>query len=285
MPEDLADSYSHCGALLHEEDRDAWLAALFVPTPLRPHIHAIDAFFAEIRRVRDRVRQPLAGELRLQWWRDAIEGEARGGTQANPVAAALLDTVSRFHLSRGTLIDALDAHGGALYGAPPAGVADLEGFFDRTIGASLRSQVKVLLGPASLDGEATRHAAVALGTVDILRYLAHYVNRGFAVIPDEVLARHGMEQGSLRGLAPDAAPFRAVLAELRALARTHLALWRAETFRIPGPAAPAFLTLSLVEPMLRVSERASDPLAAELSVPQWRRQWMLWRAARRSAAG
>ncbi len=283
MPQDLAAHYAHCEALLRDEDRDTWLAALFAPADRRPQVHALNAFFIEIRRVRDRVRQPLAGELRLQWWNDVVEGEARGDAEANPVAAALLDTIARAELSRGSLIDAIEAYRIALYGDSPATIEEFETFLDRTLGALLRSEIKVLGGGESVRDDAVRRAAAALGIADMLRHLGHYVDRNFAVIPDEILGRHGLAQFNLRGAAarPDNVAFRAVLAELRALARSHLAALQAEAPRIPASAAPAFLVVSLVEPMLRLSEQANDPLGAELTLPQWRRQWRLWRAARR----
>ncbi len=111
-----------------------------------------------------RPRQPAdAGELRLQWWRDLIEGEARGEASANPVAVALIDTVERHDVSRGTL-DRCDR--GASQGAlrrSPASVEALEAFLDDTIGGPIRLKAKVLIGHALPEAEPARHAAVALG--------------------------------------------------------------------------------------------------------------------------
>ncbi len=42
---------------------------------------------------------------------------------------------------------------------------------------------------------------------------------------------------------------------------------------------PAFLPAALVAPMLKRLERDADPFAPH-PLPQWRRQWLLWRAAR-----
>ena len=281
MAQELASSYAHCEALLRQEDRDHWLATLFAPAAKRPHLHALQVFANEIARVRDRVSQPIAGELRLQWWRDLIEGEARGETEANAVAAALLDTIARYDLSRGTLIDAIEAHRAALYGEAPPSIAALEAFFDRTIGGSIRSQIRVLVGPSAEAGGAVRHAAVALGIAELIRYLPHYVTRRFAVIPDEILARHGLGQGDIDAAVATPA-IRSALADLRALARDRLADLRSAKSQIPETAAPALLTVNLVEPLLRASERPGvDPFSTPIEIPQWRRQWVLWRAARR----
>src|ERR1700676_258417 len=89
---------SHCEKLVREADRDRFLATLFAPAERRGALHALYAFNIEIARVREVVREPLAGEIRLQWWNDAIDGRAAGEAAANPVAAALLAAMARYQL-------------------------------------------------------------------------------------------------------------------------------------------------------------------------------------------
>ena len=75
----LAEAYVHCGQIARESERDLWLAALFAPERLRPHLHALAAFAHEIGGVAARVREPLAGEMRLAWWREALAGARPDG--------------------------------------------------------------------------------------------------------------------------------------------------------------------------------------------------------------
>lgn len=84
------DAYAHVTELVRTRDKDRYLADLFAPEPTRKHLHALHAFAIEVAEVRDKVREPLPGELRLQWWRDAI---AAGEGQGNPLAAALIETI------------------------------------------------------------------------------------------------------------------------------------------------------------------------------------------------
>jgi phytoene synthase len=42
----------------------------------------------------------------------------------------------------------------------------------------------------------------------------------------------------------------------------------------------AFLPLALVAPTLKHLERGADAPFTPRPLPQWRRQWLLWRAAR-----
>ena len=90
----LAFAFEHCEALVREGDPDRYFATLFAPVSvpaaslrarrLQPHRCA---------RARRSHSNPVAGEIRLQWWRDALQGEARGDVKANPVAAALDDAI------------------------------------------------------------------------------------------------------------------------------------------------------------------------------------------------
>ena len=73
----------------------------------------------------------------------------------------------------------------------------------------------------------------------------------------------------------------AALAELRNLARRHLAAASEGVKALPDRAIPAFLPVALVRPSLDRLER-SDPFAPVELAP-WRRQWLIWRAARNPA--
>ena len=94
------DDFAHCLNLLRAADRDRYLACLLVPQAHRDAFAAIYAFNAEVARVRDVVRDPLPGEVRLQWWRDLANGRPYGSAEANPVAAALSATIERYGLPR-----------------------------------------------------------------------------------------------------------------------------------------------------------------------------------------
>src|SRR5215469_901092 len=124
----ISDAYAHCEALVRAADKDRYLASLFAPTEARPHLHALNAFASEIARVRAAAREPLPGEIRLQWWRDTLAGEAWGDASANPVAAALLDTVARCGLPRERLTALIDGHAFDLYDDAMVSLADLDAY-------------------------------------------------------------------------------------------------------------------------------------------------------------
>src|SRR3954468_23512168 len=121
-----------CAGLVRACDFDRYASTLFVDGATRRALLALYAFNVEIVRVRDQVTQPLPGEIRLQWWRDMLTGEAHGGVEGNPVAAELLSTVQRFALPIERLTRLIDEHQFDLYNDPMPTGAALDGYLSET---------------------------------------------------------------------------------------------------------------------------------------------------------
>jgi phytoene synthase len=67
---------------------------------------------------------------------------------------------------------------------------------------------------------------------------------------------------------------------MRGKAARRLAEARTRLLDVPSVARPAFLPIALVDVYLARMERADyQPFHTRIEVPQWRRQWALWRAA------
>jgi phytoene synthase len=110
-----------------------------------------------------------------------------------------------------------------------------------------------------------------------------HVARGQLYVPLDVLQRHGARaEDAFAGKASLA--LRAALAELRRNARRQLGEAKALLATMPPALAPALLPAALARPILdRMERRGYDPLRS-VELPQWRRQWILWRAARAGLA-
>lgn len=277
----LDRAYAAAEALLADLDRDRWLACLFVPAPLRRHVVALHAYSLEVARIREQVRDPMPGEIRLQWWIDALEGQGHGNVQGHPVAAALLDTVTRFALARPGLVGLAEARRFDLYDDPMPTLNDLEGYAGETVSSILQQAAIVLAAgddPGSAD--AAGHAGVAYAMVGLMRALPIQARRGQVFLPVDLLARHGAGPDDVRGARPTPA-LAGALAELRDHARHHRDRAVAALDGIDPRARPAFVGLGLVEPYLRVLERRRDPFAPDRDLAGWRKPWSLWRFARR----
>ena len=268
--------YAECGRLLQEGARDSWLASLFAPADKRPHLHALYAFCHEIERIGDVVRDPMPGEIRLQWWRDALGTQAQG--QGHPVAEALRATMQRFKLPLQPFLDLIDAHAFDLYREPMPDTATLEGYCGECFSAPLRLAALILADGADPGGaDAAGHAGVALGITHMLRRFAWDSSRERVFVPGDVLARHGI--GAADCLSSETTPaLLAALADLRAQVRGHFATAHDHLASAPAATRPACLALALVEPTLRLMEKPGyDPFRTPIDLPQWRMQWALWR--------
>ena len=280
-----ASPAGHCEALVRAHDPDRYFATLFAPADKRPHLFALYAFSHEVARVREAVTETLTGEMRLQWWRDTLQGEARGEVRANPVAAALEDTVVAFRLPRQALVALIDARTFDLYDDPMPTLTDLEGYCGETSSALIRLAALVLAGgedPGSAD--AAGHAGVAYALTGLLRAFPWHARQGRIYLPQTVLSAHGVSRAEVLA-GEGGAGLAQALAEMRGIARRHLDAARALAGSLPSAVAPALLPLALVPGYLARMERPDyDPFRTVVDLPQWRRQWILWRAARRGLA-
>jgi len=247
----------------------------------RADLMALYAFNIEVASVRERVSEPLPGEVRLQWWRDVLTGEGRGDIAAHPVAAAMRDVVARHRLSVQPLVALIDARVFDLYDDPMPTLGDFEGYCGETSSALMQIAALILAegrdpGTADLAG----HAGIAYAATGLLRAFGLHARRGQLYMPLDVLAAQGVTRDEAVS-GRDGPGIRAALSAMRDLARRHLAT--AEQLAVPAdPAtAAAFAPLATVAPRLARLGTAADPFAPPREVPQWRLQWTMWRWVRR----
>lgn len=227
----MTEQAGYCEALVRETDKDRFLATLFAPAASRPDLFVLYAFDLETASVTHRVRDPVAGEVRLQWWSDALEREGNG--TGHPVADAMTSLMRRHRIDRQLALHLIDARRRALYPDRDGGEVAFELSASETAGTIFRIAAQVLGGaPDERVRLAAHHAGVAAA--------ASQLPPGEAAFdPAAVATRH-------RGAARD------LIAQL------------------PHAVLPAFLPLALL-----VEDRAS--------LPQWRKQWILWRASKNLA--
>jgi phytoene synthase len=272
---------AHCEALVRAADKDRFLATLFAPAAHRGALHALYAFNLEVARVREVVRDPLAGEIRLQWWSDVLHGADRGEVEAHPVAAALRATIARYALPVVRFEALIAARRFDLYDEPMTTLAELDSY---ALGASadLIALAANILGDSRVSDELIRHAGLAQAMAGLLKAFPVHAARGQVFVPLELLERHGADRQAV--VSGQASPqLYAALAEMRLHARHHLAAARDLIAAAPSAVVPALLPVALAEPTLaRMDRRDYDPFVP-VEIAPWRRQWLIWRAARRPA--
>ena len=171
------DASAQSAEIVRTVDRDRYLADLFAPSAARPHLFALHAFNSEVARIRDSVSLPVLGEIRLQWWHDALHGDPAG----HPLATALKATIAAFRLPLEAFDNLLEARKFDLYDDPMPSLNDLEGYAGETSSALMQLAAIILAGgndPGTT--ELSGHGGVAYALAGLLGTFRHRRNAGNA---------------------------------------------------------------------------------------------------------
>lgn len=250
MPEPL----SPIAEFARAHDPDRFLCGLFAPAARRDAYCALLAYNHELARAREAARTPLIVLMRLQWWQDAVEDAAAGKPPrqhevAGPLHAAitggLLDPESLIALAAAREIEAEEA------GMPSE--AAFAAYLRGTAGGLALAAAR-LFGMEGPGLAAVQEAGAAYGLAGVLRSLPALALQGRCLLPEEILARHGLTAAALIA-APQAAPVRAGVAAIAAAGLQRVRALRPATPRL---ALAAVLPLVLARRDLRRLARGRD---------------------------
>jgi phytoene synthase len=276
----VSKAKNHLLATVRVADRDRYLTVLYAAEEKRASLLALYAFNAEIASVRDRIREPLPGEVRLQWWRDVLDG--RGFADGHPTAEALLAAIHEHALPVATFQNYLDARIFDLYDDPMPSRNDLEGYCGETASALIQLASVILdASGAPRFADLAGHAGCAQAITGLLRLLPTHRARGQCYVPKDILAAAGTSPEEF--LAGDNSLGQAsAVSAMIALARQHLSVFESEAPNLPEALRPAFLPVALTGAYLqRIEKNPALAMQHTVHLPTWRRHWlMLHRASR-----
>ncbi len=279
----MRGDWEHCEALVRAADKDRYLAALFLPSAVRAAALALFAFNLEVAAIRERARDPLAGEVRLQWWRDALADRAAGGTAANPVANALIATIERYGLPITAFERLIEAREFDLYDDPMPSTAAFDAYLRLTSSSLFELVGRMIGGEGAALASAAGHAGIAYGIAGLLRALPLHASRGQIYLPADVLVRHRVDPQTILDGRTSPQLLNA-LKELREKAREHHSELDRLLATLPRQVQPVFLPLVLAnEYLMLMGRRGYDPFRTPIEISQFRRQWRLWRTAPRAS--
>ncbi|EAQ01219.1 hypothetical protein OB2597_04425 [Pseudooceanicola batsensis HTCC2597] len=229
-----------CAALVERGDPVRFRAAMAAPVPARMVLFPLYAFNIEVSRAPWVTQEPMIAQMRLQWWRDALEEIASGGVVrrhevVTPLAMAI----------RAEDVPALDRLVAAREAdIEPGGFADLAElltYLEATAGGLIGVAARRLGGGAALAGAAGR----ALGVANWL----------MAVPALEAAGRRPLDIGG---------------ADVPALAQAGqeaMAELRAGWSSVPSAARPAFFPLASTPGVLRRAKAEPDRVRADTLEP------------------
>lgn len=258
---------SPCARLLREHDRDRFLCALFAPPWAREALFSLHAFTLELARIRETVREPLLGRIRLQWWMDALESILAGRSVGHPVADALAETARHFPLDRARLETLLEGRMFDMDDEPPRDLDELEAHAMATSSTPILLTLDVLGVDSPTAREAARAVGLARALAGLARAVPYHARARRSYLPRTLCQSYSLEMEDVFAGAPSPS-LTATVAHLGAVARGHLEAARALSRQIPRRAAPALLPAVLAERDLRALERhGHDPFHPRLTRP------------------
>jgi phytoene/squalene synthetase len=240
---ELEKAFAACAATVRRHDPDRYFSALFAPAEKRPLLLTLYAFNHEVARIAEIVREPMMGEIRLQWWRETVDGARAATPRAHDVARALAGIFARTDLPPDLFDAMLDARALDFSNETFADDTARDTYLDATSGNLIRLAARVLGAGADCDSLAGE-AGIAYGLAGLLRSQAFHGARGKRFLVNiETTAAEALRR----------------IVRARALPR-------------PGVALPAFLPAALVPLYLKHGER---------DVPLYRKQLALLSASLR----
>lgn len=267
---------------LRDADRDRYFATLLLKAPEQAAVQALYAFAADVATIRDRAREPAAGEIRLQWWNDALKGTGHGNVRQNPLAAALLDAIEAYQLPAGPLVRLLAARRFDLYQDPMPDVASFEGYAGETVSVLYQLAAMVLNGGNEVEtGDAAGHLGVAHAFAGHLRAFGYNASKGRIFLPMNIFAANGVTDGEILSGTESEGLF-AALGQLNDLAQEHVEAARTAIRALPKPLRPAFAPVAIVGAQAELAARMRAPYAEAPDLPDWQRiakmTWWAWRS-------
>ena len=106
----LTEIVSRLDARLKRVDEERWLSSRYASETGRTSLIVLYSFYYELARVRLAVSDQTLGQIRFQWWREAIEEIERGDVREHDLVMALASELGANRLDAAQLVHLIDQH-------------------------------------------------------------------------------------------------------------------------------------------------------------------------------
>lgn len=274
----MAEALSYCAAEVRRADYDRYLAALFAPQEARERLFALYAFNHEIAKVRETASEPMLGQIRLQWWREAIEGIYAGAPRKHAVVEALHAAVAAAPPARADFAALFDAREFDLAGRAPASLAALEAYGEGSSSRLLYLAAAMLGARDEQTRAALRPLGIAWALTGLIRAIPFHARAGRQYVPADIADEAGLTEAALFALKP-CEPLGRAVAAMADAAERHLAAAAAGT--VERAARPLTLFAPLTRAYLRqLRRRGCEVMGRPIAISSAGKIVRLWWAAR-----
>lgn len=200
----LRASYQECKRLNSLHGKTYYLATLLLPAAKRPHVHALYGF----ARYADEIVDDLASNLTLdektlilKKWSNKVLSDIKTGSSKDPIAAAVVDTTSRFKIPIAHFEAFLHSMSMDLIVKQYQTYEDLHEYVYGSA-AVIGLQMVSVLGTISPDAvtsanEAAEKLGIAFQLANFIRDVGEDLDRGRVYLPMAELEAHGVNRQML----------------------------------------------------------------------------------------
>lgn len=266
--------------IVKAHERDRYIATLFAPEQKRDDLITLYAFDAEVSRIRAVISDPLPGEIRLQWWREVINGERAGEASGNIVASGIVELTKRYELPVAAFDTYFDAKIFEFYNDAFPDTLSFEAWCGETVSAILQMAAIILDGDAAKTcADVSGHGGIVLAIARILMRLARTRGNGQCFLPLDLLAACGLSQEDFRS-GNDKAKLKHATDALCEMGLAHFEKWQTAFSMMPASLKPAFLSIPNAHLIIVKSKGAAlSPAYEAMDVSALRRMFGIVRAA------
>ncbi len=264
-------------------DFDRYLCALFAKRHIRESLFSLILFNSEIAKISNVVSEPTLGHIRLQWWRDAIEGIYRGDVLANDIVAPLFAALKKHNYTKVYFHQLIDGRALDLQANKIQTMSNLTDYAEQTSSPLLYLFLETMRPNKATDNDAifkyTREVGISWALTGLIRAWPYHCSEGHIMLPSDLLENDKM-MDSTNSKAPSENVYKS-LVEVGMLANSHLE----EAARIKGLVSFKEIKVIRLLAMLckayldRLSQYRFNPYIVESSIGPLRKQILLSRVA------
>lgn len=170
----LDDDLKACAALVQRADPDRFRAAMAAPVPARAVLFPLYALNAEVARAPWVTQEPMIAEMRLQWWRDALQEIAEGTPVRRHEVVTPLSRILSPHLA-GTLDEYVAVRRWDIYKEPFEDQAHFDAYIDHSAGSLMVASAQAL---GAADENVLRDFGFGAGVANWFRAIPELEARG-----------------------------------------------------------------------------------------------------------
>ena len=198
----LEDQTTYCGELVRANDPDRFFLSLTAAAHLRPALWSLFAFNHEVAKTREVVSDATLGQIRLQWWREAVAMiyEGRAIERQNEVVQSLAHVVQRYALPRPMVEAVIKAREFDLQDKLPASAEDLLNYANNTV-TPLNTLVLSVLSEEAAPA-LVQSVSSGYGLTGLLRATVYLARQRRCVMPMALLDAEGAREDDFYTLRP-----------------------------------------------------------------------------------